>query len=135
MTTLLVEVSLNARDSEILAGLRDFLADARKQRKIRPTASRPASFANLKRDFVVYALSLEKWDIQSMQSQLAHMGCKPFPAGTDPKHFVRKIRHRYQQLSSEIAEPTNRAVRAAFRCRGSSSLRVSHDRNRVPVCR
>lgn len=106
VATVVLEISLNAANHKILSEFKRFLHNERRKRKIKLVAARPASIANLKRDFVVFALATAGWDIPSIQAQMAHMGCKPFPAGTDPKQFVRKIRSRYDRLSDEI-EGTN----------------------------
>lgn len=103
VTTAIVQISHNASDAKIFSKMGKFLAKERKLRGCRLVHARPATVPNLKRDYVVFALSLAEWDIESIQQQLSHMGCVPFPTRTDPKHFVRKIRQRYLKLSDEIA--------------------------------
>lgn len=79
-----VEFSLNAPDAHIVQRVKNFLAQERQKRGITVISAHPAKYENLKRDLVIYVLDQEGWDIPSIQAQLTHMGCIPFPMPVDP---------------------------------------------------
>ena len=103
--TFTAQISLNANESRVVDQIKEFLATERKKRGIVVVSARPAQICNLQRDFVVYVLDRERWDINSIQIQLKHMGSLPFPEKTDPKLFVRKVRSRFSRIEEEIALP------------------------------
>lgn len=101
---LLGEIDIFTPDKVILRSFKAWLSRMRRQTGIKSARSRPASFDALKRDLVICALDGAGWDIGSIQIQLCHMGCVPFPENCDLKTFVRKVRKRIRDLVRRIIE-------------------------------
>jgi hypothetical protein len=111
-------ICLDCPNGQIVAAFRQMLHEVRKTNARPLRAHRPPSPEVLQRDFVIYVLDRDGWDIISIDHQLRHMGCIPIPPKPklDPDAFLRKVRLRFRRIEAEIVRPLTRGTERLIDC-------------------